>query len=133
MQAPRKSIGTNPISKLKFNSLTRHYNTAFKHFTGKPSIPGALPDDFFSFTGIRQLPTTLIFAFLTSASFRTCLKYSAHFLLTCTPSRNILPLHPLPSHPLPAHLSSSALHFSKTSFCYPRNHSPKPLPIAGRP
>ena len=81
IQAPRQSIATTPTSKLKFNSLTSHYNTAippfFKHSTGNPSSPGALPDFVHSLppyflqrfalsfkspnTGICQLPTTLIF------------------------------------------------------------------------
>ena len=81
----------------------------FKHSTGYPSSPGALPD-LISFTasltssndialsfkshntGIRQLPTSLIFASLTSATFWTCSKCCAHLLLTSTPSRNIWPL-----------------------------------------
>ena len=79
IQAPRQSIGTTPISKLKFYSLTSNSNTAippfFKHSTGNQSSPGALPD-FISFiasptssndialsfkspnTGIRQISPT---------------------------------------------------------------------------
>ena len=92
IHAPRQSIGTTPILKLMFNSLTSHSNTAippfFKYSTGNTSSPGALRY-FISFTasltstsdiilpfkspnnGIRQLPTTLIFASLTSATFST--------------------------------------------------------------
>ena len=62
IQAPRQSIGTTPISKLKFDSRTSHSNTAippfFKHSTGNPSSPGASPDSFHSLPPL--LPPTII-------------------------------------------------------------------------
>ena len=108
------------ILKFMFDSPSNHSNTAtpplFKHFTENPSRPGALLD-FFSFTasltssivialsfkspytGIRILPTTFIFAPLTSSTFSTCSKYCPpHFHLQHH-SAIFNHSHPFSSHP----------------------------------
>ena len=65
IHAPRQSIGITPKSKLKFNSQTSHSITAippfFKHFTGNPSSPGALPDSFHSLPPLLPLTILLLF------------------------------------------------------------------------
>ena len=118
------------------STVSLNSNTAmqpfFKHSTGNPSSPGALRNLIsftasidialyfnFSITCIRQSPPTYIYIRLTDIFHiqYTCSKYSAHLLLTSTPSRNIWPFtisHPLQSRPSLAQTSLLGLPLFKT-------------------
>ena len=130
--APCEFIGTTPISKHMFNSLTCHSSTAippfFKHSTGNPSSPGALPISFHSLPPLLPL-TILLFQLnlppLVSANYQLHWYLPPRHLPHSVPVQNTLPISSSPqhhhtifrhSHHLPSHpftFPHSLYHFPK--------------------
>ena len=152
IQAPRQSIGTTPISKLKFNSLTSHSNTAVPPLNIQPEIHTALELYKISFHSLPPLlpPTILLFDsnLPTPASANCQLHwYLPPWLRQLEPAQNILPIS-FHFYAITQYLTINILyHLFPCLFTFPhslylipkhfllpsKNHSPIALPISGPP
>ena len=107
IHAPCQFIGTTPISKPAFNSVTSHSNTAippyFKHSTGNSSSPGALPDSISFTASLTLLPLTILL-FHSNLPTPASRNYQLHWYLPpwhlshSVPAQNTVPISSSPQH-----------------------------------
>ena len=102
--------------------ITLKKKKKLRHSTGNPSSPGTLPDCYFDITlsfkspstCIHQLPNTLIFASLTSATFSTCSNY-------CPSPPNLNTITPYLPTQILYNLISCLLSFPHSHYLFPKH------------